>query len=166
MPASWVYRLTMCHSWAQGSLRHVIVEAQGQEGPYPGLSRLQDWSPPSQPPCPPQGLPGNLDALLASLFHQHHLAGIASPRPMWLSPSAPLGSLLMGDTPPTLLGRGHGNSRDKAALPGPSTSFIQVPGGGAGTPKQAMSLVGSWLCHRQAGALGHRLTPLGARDDT
>lgn len=42
MSASWVCRLTMCHSWAQGSLRHAIIEEQGQEGPYLGLSRLQD----------------------------------------------------------------------------------------------------------------------------
>lgn len=73
----------------QGSLRHVTVEERGQEGPSPGLSRLQDWSPPSQLPCLPQGLPGNLDSLLASLFHQNHLGGIARPlcgqvpRPVW-----------------------------------------------------------------------------------
>lgn len=48
-------------------------------------------------------------------------------------------------------GNGHGNSRDKAALPGPSTSLIQIPGGWAGKPKQAMSLVGSWLSYQQAG---------------
>lgn len=120
------------HGFRIGPLPHSCPALSPGAVRKPGFPACFSFS--SAPPgwqCPAPGLSGSA--------HQLPLGNCS-----WENPS---------HSPET----GHGNSRDKAALPGPSTAFIQIPGGGAGKPK---SLVGSWLCHRLAGALGHHLTRL------